>query len=188
MPGVGSPAQPWRQVAGDGFTFCVPPDWLPIDSGSVDSARAWGRDGSYVQWSPGYTVWSVLDVFGWRDPAPRRILLPPEYEGRDPSTFASSIIRNPLPPQYRPLGEREVRTEPTVACVPRRQLDTLEGWTLALTRADCGLRHHTSASWQDVALRFDGSAVSDGVARQQVAVYRTVRFVERPPSNLIEPG
>jgi hypothetical protein len=53
VPGAASPSQPWRQVVGSGFTFCVPSDWNPADGRATTTARAWTHGGSMIEWSPG---------------------------------------------------------------------------------------------------------------------------------------
>ncbi len=53
VPGVASASRPWRQVRGDGFTFCVPGNWIPADGRPTDVARAWRGGLSTIEWVPG---------------------------------------------------------------------------------------------------------------------------------------
>ncbi len=49
---VGSVERPWRQVAGAGFTFCVPPTWRTIGTDPATAYR-WTEREDTVEWAPG---------------------------------------------------------------------------------------------------------------------------------------
>jgi hypothetical protein len=44
-----TPAEEWREVRADGFTFCVPPGW----AGDARTGRVWRGDGAEVRWGTG---------------------------------------------------------------------------------------------------------------------------------------
>lgn len=166
VPSVGSPAHPWREVTTPGFTFCVPPEWRPVDGRPVVSAQAW---------SVGHDTVAL-----WPAPAPARGLLPPEYAGLNLADLRTSIIPHALAPENRPLGERATRLP---SCFTIGEVDTLQGRRVELGRTFCGLRYHTMAFWPAENVRFAGTASSVAAARVQWMMYRTVRFAEGPPPN-----
>ncbi len=148
---AGTAAAPWREIRGDGFTFCLPPGWRRASDVNGytdrDGTIAWARNGRPV------------DITSSRP--------------------VVAIVRGASPSDVPQLGVQEVQTTTCPAAVP--EPEQIGDHAALLRSSECRGSYNTSASWSEPALLFAGVAPSAASAARQLAIYRTVRFVDTAP-------
>ena len=146
----GGPVSPeWQLVTGDGFTFCVPPDWRTTDG------RTWhGTGGSSVTWGAGAM--------------PRREVVSGVVTMRVPAGGA---------PPSRAAVEAAAQAQLGQQCTTDRHAESVGGQPARLVDFSCQGQHNTSIQWTGAALYFEGETGDAREASLQLQVYRTVRFL-----------
>lgn len=150
--GLGSPAEPWRQVHASEFTFCVPGSWRPHGSAPRGlDANVWSGPRGAVSWSNAAPLGPVVT--------------------RDCVTVRDSRT-------WQQIGPTTCTTNGDTA--PRcteasKSTEVVHGLSISIAQADCQGLHVTTATAPGIYLR----AAADGAdeAAVELTMLRTIRLM-----------